>query len=111
VFLAESGAGKVQEWLDRQVGNTGMSLYTVVQTSAADPDGRNLQVSEYYDAALTAAAEGPNPTAHYFPAVSTAARPSRIFCSRLTLHSDLDVTRHGQALSFRSGCTIPAQYG
>jgi programmed cell death 6-interacting protein len=55
-------------------------VYTMLETSAADPDGRNLQVSEYYDAALTAAAEGPNPTAHYFPAVSTAARPSRIFC-------------------------------
>ncbi|GHJ85349.1 hypothetical protein NliqN6_1751 [Naganishia liquefaciens] len=31
-----------------------------------------VQVSEYYDAALTAAAEGPTPTAHYFPATWTS---------------------------------------
>lgn len=89
-----------------------VSSQSVSRKSLVDARCRKMQVSEYYEAALTAAAEGPNPTAHCFPAVSLFQGPEvyLMLISKLT-DPGLDFPCHCQTLSLRGGRSISAEYG
>lgn len=86
-------------------------LHSVCRKSITDVRCRNLQVSEYYEAALTAAAEGPKPTAHYFPAVSFEESEVYLMLISKLINEDLDFSCHCQTLSLRGGRSVPAEYG